>query len=66
MYLYQMGRRARAGGACVVCLAERKCVVLLPCAHLCLCAGCALRFVGRGAVCPVCRTAVEDALAVYW
>ena len=46
------------GARCCVCL-ENPCVhMLLPCRHLCLCAGCALCIT----TCPVCRTAVISLL----
>jgi hypothetical protein len=60
---------------CIVCFAARRAVVLLPCAHFCMCAGCAASLTatsaGRGAgaragtQCPVCRAAVTQQVAVH-
>ncbi len=43
---------------CVICLEHRRCVVLLPCAHLCLCDQCTF------AECPLCRAPVLERLRV--
>eukprot|EP00992_Anisonema_acinus_P013780 TRINITY_DN8921_c0_g1_i2.p2 TRINITY_DN8921_c0_g1~~TRINITY_DN8921_c0_g1_i2.p2 ORF type:complete len:162 (-),score=47.17 TRINITY_DN8921_c0_g1_i2:149-580(-) len=53
---------ALGDAACTVCLAEPRAVVLLPCRHLCACAGCAPRL----AACPLCRGAVAARLEVYY
>ncbi len=47
---------------CVVCLANRKNVVVLPCKHLAVCEECAL---GINDACPVCRTPIEQKLTVF-
>ncbi len=52
---------ATALTACVVCLEAAPAVVLLPCKHLCLCAGCAPHL----ANCPVCRTPAASQMTVY-
>ena len=46
---------------CVVCLEEEANHMLMPCAHLCMCADCAMRMEGK---CPVCR-APGRAVRVY-
>lgn len=48
---------------CVVCLQERRSVVLLPCRHLSVCRGCAAHQSLR--TCPLCRTRIADRLDVY-
>lgn len=60
---------------CIVCFAARRAVVLLPCAHFCMCGGCAASLTstsaGRGAgaragtQCPVCRAAVTQQVTVH-
>jgi hypothetical protein len=51
-------RRAAAGPeACVRCLKSRKVVVVLPCAHLCICLACKDNVQVSGA-CPVCGGAI--------
>lgn len=51
---------------CVVCRDRPKCVLLLPCKHLCMCEECA-EFIGamRQAFCPLCRSTVNKQLSVY-
>ena len=57
------GGGAGPGGLCVVCLAEERRVLLLPCRHLCVCEDCAGdRRLER---CPLCRAAIEDRMRVY-
>jgi hypothetical protein len=38
---------------CVICLEKEKCILLLPCGHLCLCESCS----GNSSLrdCPICR-----------
>ena len=48
---------------CVICMDERKSVVLLPCKHMCVCSACAEQLTRvKSACCPVCRTVVADVL----
>ncbi|XP_055918190.1 uncharacterized protein LOC129950320 [Eupeodes corollae] len=51
---------------CVVCRDRPKCVLLLPCKHLCMCEECA-EFISamRQAYCPLCRSNVHKQLSVY-
>ena len=46
---------------CVVCMNHPKEVVLIPCAHRCMCASCANR-VDR---CPICRQVIDQRLQVF-
>ena len=45
---------------CVICMTEARSHVLVPCGHMCLCAGCAA--VGR---CPLCREVVLTTVKVF-
>jgi len=50
---------------CVVCMDAAADMLLVPCGHVCLCAGCAdsmLRLDDAGRRCPLCRTALEGAV----
>lgn len=51
---------------CVVCQERVKCVVLLPCRHLCLCEPCvqALHRLGQH-YCPMCRNFVQSQVVVF-
>ena len=47
---------------CVVCLENDRDHVVLPCAHLCVCAACATTVT---ALCPVCRTNVAEVKQIF-
>ncbi|ESP00177.1 hypothetical protein LOTGIDRAFT_173412 [Lottia gigantea] len=54
---------------CVVCQDKSKCVLILPCRHMCLCVDCAnqivrSRYVERR-VCPLCRQKIQKVMNVY-
>jgi FtsZ-binding cell division protein ZapB len=46
---------------CLVCCDQQSVVVLLPCAHQCLCDGCAAKL----DLCPVCRATIEQRITTY-
>lgn len=50
---------------CVVCMTEPRCSIVLPCRHLCLCAGCSdvMRSQGQPK-CPMCRTELDAVVQV--
>ena len=65
---------------CVVCRCEPKSVVVMPCRHLCMCAGCSKALSDGGtwepagkpdgviqptSLCPVCRCNVREFVSVY-
>ncbi|XP_017779031.1 PREDICTED: uncharacterized protein LOC108564480 isoform X1 [Nicrophorus vespilloides] len=50
---------------CVICRERLKCVVILPCKHLCLCTECTNVMHLFRRRCPICRTFVENTLTVY-
>ncbi|KAI8822984.1 uncharacterized protein EV422DRAFT_387300 [Fimicolochytrium jonesii] len=57
---------------CPICLSEQRCVIVLPCRHLCLCRECAeaVMMQGRGGpgvgkpTCPICRADVDSFLHI--
>jgi hypothetical protein len=60
--------RERDRRACVVCQDALKCVLVLPCRHMCLCIHCAHYLVSqriRQRICPLCRTRIETIMNVY-
>ena len=59
------GTEASEAAECVICMDQRKNHVLVPCGHLCVCQACAERITEEGETCPICRTAVREAVAVY-
>ena len=53
---------------CVVCQDARKCILLLPCRHICLCTECFDTIKGmprRYRNCPLCRKKIADSMKVY-
>lgn len=50
---------------CVVCMTALRCSIVLPCRHLCLCAGCSdvMRSQGQPK-CPMCRTELDAVVQV--
>lgn len=48
---------------CVICEDGKKQVVLLPCKHMCLCKACA--DFDKIKECPLCRTKIDDSMAVF-
>ena len=50
---------------CVVCLTEPKNVMVEPCAHLCICKGCA-QLGPLESKCPLCRTHITAFRTVYY
>jgi len=49
---------------CVICLERTRNILLLPCKHICLCRECFNKT--KIAHCPVCRSAVESKIDVYF
>lgn len=50
------------GQLCVVCRANPREIILLPCGHVCLCEDCAD---GISEYCPVCRASIDTKSAAY-
>lgn len=48
---------------CVICLEERKTVVLIPCGHYCLCNGCSVAYSSKQ--CPACRRNIEGKVTMF-
>ena len=45
---------------CVICMSERKSVMLMPCNHVCVCAGCLELQLEHFGTCPLCMTSIQD------
>lgn len=50
---------------CCVCMEARKSSVLMPCAHLCVCEGCADLIMATTKTCPICRQASVSWLKIF-
>jgi hypothetical protein len=52
--------------ACVVCLDAAATMILLPCAHVCLCTGCGTpNMISQSNGCPLCRQPVVSARPIF-
>ena len=50
---------------CVVCQDRNKCVIVLPCRHLCLCTECSVIIKRDHGTCPICRQNVRRTMKIY-
>ncbi|CEM15581.1 unnamed protein product [Vitrella brassicaformis CCMP3155] len=53
---------------CDICMADKRCVVLVPCRHFCLCGACAAALMSRPVdqrLCPRCRQKITATKHVY-
>jgi hypothetical protein len=50
---------------CVVCQDQYKCVIVIPCRHLCLCGDCSQIIQHTTRTCPICRQDFDKVLTVY-
>ena len=50
---------------CVVCQDRNKCVIVLPCRHLCLCTECSIIIKRDHGTCPMCRQNVRRTMKIY-
>ncbi|XP_060803852.1 uncharacterized protein LOC132902510 [Amyelois transitella] len=54
-----------ADALCVICQDRQKCVLTLPCRHVCLCTECCRRLYGYQRTCPICRTFIYHSVTIY-
>lgn len=54
-----------ADSLCIICQEQPKCVLTLPCRHVCLCTDCCMRLYGYQRTCPICRTFIYQSVNVY-
>lgn len=50
---------------CVICQDRDKCILLLPCKHLCLCSECNSRLRNYNRQCPICRSRVQKTMKIF-
>lgn len=50
---------------CVICQERTKCVLLLPCKHVCLCTWCTRELKTYGNICPICRSTINRTMKIY-
>ena len=54
---------SRTGGECSICLDEPKSIILMPCAHVCVCKTCSDKLADN--LCPLCRKEIESKFTVF-
>ena len=58
--------REREDKLCVICQDREKCIMILPCRHLCVCQDCQRPLLQQQPVtCPICRRAVRQTIKAY-
>lgn len=50
---------------CVICQERLKCILLLPCRHVCMCSECNTRLQLYDNSCPICRNDIDDTMRVF-
>ncbi|KAF2879067.1 hypothetical protein ILUMI_27102 [Ignelater luminosus] len=50
---------------CIICQERNKCILMLPCRHVCLCSVCNSRLRNYNRSCPICRGFVERTMKVF-
>jgi hypothetical protein len=62
--LYQL-EQEQESKLCIVCQDRTRCVIILPCRHLCLCTECCSIIQREHGSCPVCRQDVRRTMKIY-
>lgn len=66
--LFEQVEREREDKLCVVCQDREKCIMILPCRHLCICQDCQaplLKSRNGVPICPICRKLIRQTIKVY-
>lgn len=53
------------GRYCVICQERPKCVLVLPCRHVCMCDECSARLQLYSNICPICRNNIDETMRVF-
>ena len=66
-YRQQKGKRKQQSLFCIVCVDNKRDIILRPCGLLCLCHGCQLEMGPvRLEKCPICFQVVTETIRIYW
>lgn len=68
--LFEQVEREREDKLCVICQDQEKCIMILPCRHLCICQNCQINLLQRNnhahsGTCPICRKNVKQTIKAY-
>lgn len=50
---------------CIICQEQEKCMLILPCKHVCLCEECFRTLYRYNHSCPVCRSVIQNTMKIY-
>lgn len=50
---------------CIICQERDKCILFLPCKHVCLCSECNLVLKRYNRACPICRTVINRTMKIF-
>lgn len=57
--------REREDKLCCICQDQEKCIMMLPCRHLCICSSCQEPLRTHRNTCPICRKQVKQMIKAY-
>jgi len=57
--------REREDKLCVICVDKEKCIMILPCRHLCICESCQIPLRRHRNICPICRKEIKQMIKAY-
>jgi len=57
--------REREDKLCCICQDQEKCIMMLPCRHLCICSSCQEPLRTHRNTCPICRKPVKQMIKAY-
>lgn len=67
--LMEQVEREREDKLCVICQDREKCIMILPCRHLCICYVCQVSLMqmdrAHSRTCPICRKIVKQTIKAY-
>merc|ERR1712020_633779 len=68
--LLEQVEREREDKLCVICQDQEKCIMILPCRHLCICQDCQANLLQRNnqahsRSCPFCRRPIKQMIKAY-
>ena len=63
--LFEQVEREREDKLCVICQDKEKCIMILPCRHLCICQDCQEPLNRLNNNCPICRKPVRQTIKAY-
>ncbi|XP_072394962.1 uncharacterized protein [Diabrotica undecimpunctata] len=50
---------------CVICQERNKCILVLPCKHVCMCMECNAQLQLYNTTCPICRNDIESTMKIF-